>query len=79
MGIQVIEHSFADHAALAPKDIEFGDDFAVFMTEKDAVKLRQGVKDKFWYIPVTLQMDPVLALPLIEQIESRFRGEQGRP
>ena len=79
VGIQVIEHSFADHAALVPKDLEFGDNFEVFMTEKDAVKLRQGVKDKFWYIPVTLQMDPVLALPLVEQIESRLRGGQGRP
>jgi len=79
VGIQVIEHSFADHAALVPKDLEFGDNFEVFMTEKDAVKLRQGVKDKFWYIPVTLQMDPVLALPLVEQIESRLRDGQGRP
>lgn len=77
VGIQVIEHPFTDHAAMAPRDIEFGDGFAVFMTEKDAVKLERGVKDKFWYIPVTLQMDPVLALPLIEQIESRFRGGQG--
>ena len=77
VGIQVIEHSFADHAALVPKDLEFGDDFAVFMTEKDAVKLKQSVSDKFWYIPVTLQMDPVFALPLIEQIESRLRDGQG--
>ena len=72
-GIQVVKHPFADHAALAVEDLEFGDDFEVFMTEKDAVKLGRNVNDKFWYIPVELQMDPVLALPMIGQIESRLR------
>ncbi|MBT8102415.1 MAG: tetraacyldisaccharide 4'-kinase [Gammaproteobacteria bacterium] len=76
-GIEVIEHAFVDHAALNLKDLEFSDDVAVFMTEKDAIKLGRHVQDKFWYVPVTLQMDPVLALPLIEQIESRLRDGQG--
>ena len=74
--IQVIEHVFPDHAVLARKDFEFGDDFEVFMTEKDAVKLRRDVTDKLWYVPVNLSMDPVLAAPLIEQIESRLRTGQ---
>jgi len=77
LDIQVIEHSFADHAVLDLKELEFGDDFEVFMTEKDAVKLGRSSKDKLWYVPVEFQMDPVLALPLIEQIESRLRGWQG--
>ncbi len=76
-GIQVVEHAFPDHALLTTKDVEFGDDFPVFMTEKDAVKLGPGVNDKFWYIPVTLTMDPALALPLIRQIESRLRAGRG--
>jgi tetraacyldisaccharide 4'-kinase len=75
--IQVIEHVFPDHAVLARKDLEFGDDFQVFMTEKDAVKLGRDAKDKLWYVPVNLSMDPVLAAPLIEQIESRLRAGQG--
>lgn len=75
--IQVIEHSFADHAVLDVKGLDFGDNFEVFMTEKDAVKLGRSINDKYWYVPVELQMDPVLALPLIEQIESRLRGWQG--
>ena len=54
----------------------FGDDFEVFMTEKDAVKLGRGSKDKFWYVPVELTMDPVEAAPLLEQIESRLRARQ---
>lgn len=77
LGIQVIEHAFMDHEALVVKDLEFGDDFAVFMTEKDAVKLGRNNEDKFWYVPVELQMDPVLALPLIGQVSSRLHDWQG--
>ena len=76
-GIQVIEHIFPDHAVLDRKDFEFGDDFEVFMTEKDAVKIGHDARDKLWYVPVELEMDPVLAAPLIEQIESRLRAGQG--
>ena len=75
--IQVIEHVFPDHAVLTRKNLEFGDDFEVFMTEKDAVKLGHNAKDKLWYIPVNLSMDPMLAAPLMEQIESRLRAGQG--
>ena len=72
--IQVIEHRFADHAVIHARDLEFGDEFEVFMTEKDAVKLDRNMKDKFWFVPVELNMNPLDAAPLLEQIESRVRG-----
>lgn len=75
--IQVIEHEFPDHAVVSRQDLEFGDDFEVFMTEKDAVKLGHDARDKLWCVPVELRMDPMLAGPLIEQIESRLRAGQG--
>lgn len=78
-GIQIIEHANADHAPLAREDLDFGDNFEIFMTEKDAVKLGRNVSDKFWQVPVELYMDSVLALPLIEQIESRLRDRQVEP
>ena len=71
-GMQVIEHAYPDHAALTIDDLEFGDDFEVFMTEKDAVKIGRSVPDRFWHVPVELKMDAVHALPLIGQIESRL-------
>ena len=77
-GIQVIEHSYPDHAALGASDLEFGDDFEVLMTEKDAVKVGSQVKDKFWYVPVELSMDPTDAGPLVAQIESRARREESK-
>ena len=72
-GMQVIEHSFPDHAPLKKSDLKFGDDFEVFMTEKDAVKLGVNLPDKYWYVAVELVMDAAHAAPLVEQIESRLR------
>ena len=73
-GIQVIEHSLQDHAAIDKTDIEFGDDFDVFMTEKDAVKLGRKLSDKYWFVPVDLSMEPVKATEFIEQIEKRLQS-----
>lgn len=79
LGIEVIEHPFADHAKIELEDLDFADDYPIFMTEKDAVKLGAHVNDRFWFVPVELQMDPALALPMIEQIELRLRdGRLGR-
>ncbi len=72
-GIQVIEHSFPDHASITKAQIEFGDDFNVFMTEKDAVKLGRNLPDKYWFVPVDLSMDPVKATEFIDQIEACLR------
>lgn len=73
-GIEVIEHPRADHAPLKARDLQFGDNFNVFMTEKDAVKLGDKVADNCWQVPVDLEMDPALALPAIEQVVSRLRN-----
>lgn len=78
-GINVIEHAFRDHAKLELRSIEFDDDFDIMMTEKDAVKLLGIKSDKYWYVPVELQMDDVIAGPWLEQIESRLHAEQGGP
>lgn len=76
--IQVIEHALPDHAVPRPGDLSFGDDFAVLMTEKDAVKIGAQVSDRFWYVPVNLVMDPALASPWLAQIESRMKQELAR-
>jgi tetraacyldisaccharide 4'-kinase len=75
-GIQVIEHAYPDHAPLSPGDLDFGDDFDILMTEKDAVKFPRRVSDRFWYVPVDVEIDPASAAPWLEQIESRMRNEQ---
>ena len=74
-GIQVIEHALRDHAKLTSNDLDFGDNFDMLMTEKDAVKLKAVGADKFWTVPVELSIDPLVAGPWLEQIESRLRDE----
>lgn len=75
-GMQVIEHAYPDHALLQPDELDFGDKFDILMTEKDAVKFPQQVSDRFWYVPVDVEIDPVVAAPWLEQIGSRIRSEQ---
>jgi tetraacyldisaccharide 4'-kinase len=53
-GIQVSPHELPDHAALTPKDIEFGDGLPVLMTEKDAVKCASVARAQHWYVPVSV-------------------------
>jgi tetraacyldisaccharide 4'-kinase len=75
-GMQVIEHAFPDHAPISSAKLNFDDDFDILMTEKDAVKMGSALSDRFWYVPVELEMDPLLAGPWLEQIESRMKDEQ---
>ena len=57
LGIKVIAHPFADHHLYSAGNIQFGDDFPVIMTEKDAVKCRRFADDKCWYMTVDAQPD----------------------
>lgn len=76
-GIQVIEHALQDHASIIRSDLEFGDNFDVLMTEKDAVKLSENMSDRFWSVAVNLSIDDALASPFLAQIESRIRSRIG--
>lgn len=71
-GIEVIEHEFSDHAAISLSELEFGDTFDVFMTEKDAVKLDRNLSDKYWHVPVDFYMATEQSDALIERITSRL-------
>lgn len=51
-GVEPIEHAFPDHHAYAPADLDFGDDVAVLMTEKDAVKCIGFASKNAWRVPV---------------------------
>ncbi|MBT8098594.1 MAG: tetraacyldisaccharide 4'-kinase [Gammaproteobacteria bacterium] len=74
-GMQPIEHAFPDHAHLRPRDLDFGDEFDILMTEKDAVKVMQAMPDNVWYVPVDLSMDSALSAAWLEQMVSRLKNE----
>jgi len=56
-GLKVVEHPFPDHHSFQADDLHFGDDLAVIMTEKDAVKCRGFAGSQHWYVPVTARLD----------------------
>ena len=57
-GIKVLPHPFPDHHAFEPRELEFGDQLPVMLTEKDAVKLRSVARPHWWVLPVSARLDP---------------------
>ncbi|TYK64741.1 tetraacyldisaccharide 4'-kinase [Colwellia echini] len=52
------QQSFVDHHKFSLSDFsQFGDDIALLMTEKDAVKCQGFCKDNWWYLPVDAQFN----------------------
>jgi tetraacyldisaccharide 4'-kinase len=68
LGIEVIEHPFPDHHAFTARDLEFGDDLPVLMTEKDAVKCRAFANPRLWYVPVSARLDEARASELLDHV-----------
>jgi tetraacyldisaccharide 4'-kinase len=56
-GIFVTPHAFPDHHPFVPVDLEFGDDWPVLMTEKDAVKCVDFAKPGWWSVRVDAHLD----------------------
>ena len=55
-GIRVEEHAFPDHHPYRHSDVDFGDDKAIIMTRKDAVKCRSLGLENAWFVPITVEM-----------------------
>lgn len=56
-GLNIIRHEFPDHYCFRKKDIFFGDDLAVIMTEKDAVKCERFATEQCWFLPISVVMN----------------------
>ena len=57
VGIDVIEHPFADHAALRLSDVSFDDNLPVLMTEKDAVRFAAPLPEHCFDVPVDVEFN----------------------
>ena len=67
-GIAVVEHAFADHHRFCPRDLRFGDDLAVLMTEKDAVKCQPFANERCF----ALAVDAVLPAAFYAALDQRL-------
>lgn len=56
MGLEPIEHAFADHHPYRKGELDFNDAAPVLMTEKDAVKYFSYAGNRHWYLPVTARL-----------------------
>jgi tetraacyldisaccharide 4'-kinase len=54
-GLEVLPHSFADHARLSMDDLSFGDGKPVLITEKDAVKCEASAVGNLWCVVTELE------------------------
>ena len=70
-GMHLIEHVYDDHHDFSPKDLEFGDDLPIIMTEKDAVKCRRFLLSNCWYFPVTATLSDEFGLQVLNLLEKR--------
>lgn len=68
---QIDRHEFPDHHQYSRADIEFDDEYAVLMTEKDAVKCRRFASEKDWYVPVEVSMSPAFINQLDRLLDER--------
>ncbi|USA43512.1 tetraacyldisaccharide 4'-kinase [Spongiibacter taiwanensis] len=56
MGLELVEHPFADHHKFTRDDFQFAADLPIVMTEKDAVKCGHLGLTNAWYVPVTAEL-----------------------
>lgn len=57
LGFAIIEHEFPDHHHFQARDLVFGDELDIVMTEKDAVKCSDFAPDNSWYLEVSVWLD----------------------
>ena len=74
-GLRIVPHPFPDHHPFTPKDLEFGDDAPVLLTEKDAVKLRSASRPNWWVLPVSARVDPAFAAWLLGRLDEWRRSK----
>jgi tetraacyldisaccharide 4'-kinase len=81
-GINVIPHPRPDHAILSQDTLDFSDGLDVFMTEKDAVKLRGPIPANWWYVSVELKLrgdgEPEWLENLATTLKARARERRAR-
>lgn len=72
LGLTVIPHPFPDHYVFKASDFCFKENYPIIMTEKDATKCRNFVKED-WYVAALTVTLPTLLLENLHQVLTRDR------
>lgn len=66
-GLNVVEHSFPDHHAYQPSDLQYAG--TIIMTEKDAVKCSAFAPEDSWYLAIDAVVDAALGDRILEKLK----------
>jgi tetraacyldisaccharide 4'-kinase len=76
-GMRVIPHPRGDHAPIGSADLSFGDDNAVLMTEKDAVKCAAFGTGQQWAVPVDVVLAEAEGEALLQVVTRAIKESRG--
>ena len=76
LGLSIVKHDFPDHHTFVFDDINFDDDLAVLMTEKDAVKCSAFAGKQHWFLPVDATLSPNFATLLLTRLNEIVTTQQ---
>ncbi len=71
LGLDIVEHAFADHHRFRPHDLAFGREAGVLMTEKDAVKCQGFAQPGWWVAKVEARPDERLGMAILKLLAGR--------
>jgi tetraacyldisaccharide 4'-kinase len=75
-GMKVIPHPYRDHVQLTIRQLTFGDDSPIVMTEKDAVKCAGMVLENCWYVPVTVKFPNAARSNWLEELNAMLEQKK---
>ncbi|HET7755897.1 MAG TPA: tetraacyldisaccharide 4'-kinase [Steroidobacteraceae bacterium] len=76
-GIELRTHAFPDHHPFTARELEFGDELPVLMTEKDAVKCTPFASPGLWCVPVSAHFSEGDARELRARLLGKLRTGAG--
>ncbi len=68
LGVDTIQHSFADHYLFIKQDLDFKDTHPIIMTAKDCVKCNQFATEQMWYLQVEAELSDEFLNELDEKL-----------
>ena len=75
--MEVVAHPFPDHHPYTERELAFGDELPVLMTEKDAVKCAPFANARLWYVPVSAAFSDNDAQTLRARVLGKLRATPG--
>ena len=69
-------HVFRDHHVYRPEDFEFSDGRPIVMTEKDAVKCEHFADERFWFVPIEVELPEVFETRLKTLLKRILNGQE---